>query len=183
MCGRTRAQVNEVWNFVEDGVTREVHLIARVDVRAGAAREFSPNYLTKSWRRVPMFSRISINGSVKWLLIPDFHRTDGPTWTDNLLAPCTIWGDGGSTTNPNRGSQSGGYSGSVSVPWNCLVRVLLVYRRRISENKRAAARRVHDNLLRGNCMACIKSPSTCHKPIKNWRINWRYDEWDDPVDQ
>ena len=50
-------QIHEVWTFGEDGVTREVHPTARVDVGAGFVREFSTNYLTESCRRFPMFGR------------------------------------------------------------------------------------------------------------------------------
>ena len=39
-----------------------------------------------------MFGVYSINGSVQWLGVPDFLRTDGPPWTDNLLAPVPSWG-------------------------------------------------------------------------------------------
>ena len=76
---------------------------------------------------------------MEWLDVPDLHRTDGTAWTANLLAPCSSWGDGGTTTNQNWGSQSGGSSGSFSIPWNRPVRVLPVYRHRISENTRAAS--------------------------------------------
>ena len=80
-------QIHEVWTFAEDGVTREVHLTARVDVSAGFVGEFDSDYLTPSWRRVPMFGRIYINGSVEWLGVPDFLRNDELTWTLNLLDP------------------------------------------------------------------------------------------------
>ena len=74
-----------------------------------------------------MFGRNSINGSEDWLGVPDFHRIDGPAWTDNILALRPSWGDGGHITNPNWVSQYGGGSGNVSVPWNPPVRVLPVY--------------------------------------------------------
>ena len=94
-------QIHEVWTFGEDGVTREFHKTAQVDVGAVFAREFATDYLTKSWHRVPMFGRISINGSVEWLGVTDFQRTYGPSSTSNLLAPRHSWVDGGSTTNSN----------------------------------------------------------------------------------
>ena len=55
-----------------------------------------------------MLGRISINGSVEWLGVPDFYRTNGPAWTDNILNPRPSWGEGVSTTNPNWDIQSGG---------------------------------------------------------------------------
>ena len=71
-------QVHEVWNFGEDGVTREVHPIARVDVGDGFVGEFMTNDVTPSWCRVPMFGVHSINGSVQWLVVPATLRTDEP---------------------------------------------------------------------------------------------------------
>ena len=94
-----------------------------------------------------MFGRISINGSVEWLGVPDFHKTNVQACTANLLAPYPNWGDGGSATNLNWCSQYRGASGSFFVPWNHPVRVLPVYHYRISENMRAAAHRVCDDLL------------------------------------
>ena len=41
---RREPQIHKVWTFGEDGVTREVHLTARVDSRAGFVGEFSTNY-------------------------------------------------------------------------------------------------------------------------------------------
>ena len=71
-------QIHEVRTFGEDGVMREVHPTARLDVGDGLVREFATDYLTEIWRRVPMFGINSINGSVQWLGVPDFLRTDGP---------------------------------------------------------------------------------------------------------
>ena len=144
---RREPQIHEVWAFGEDGVMGEVCPTAQVDVGTGVVGEFTISYLTEIWRRIPSFGIIPINGSVEWLIVPDFHGTDGPDWTANLLAPRSSWVYGFTTTNKNRGSQSEGASGIVSVPWNRPVRVLTIYRPRISENMRAAARRVHDNHL------------------------------------
>ena len=95
---------------------REVHMIERVDVGAGFVGEFATDCLTPSWRRIPMFGVNPINGSYQWLGVPDFLITDGPPWTDNLLAPVHILGDGGITTNQNWGSQPGGTYISFSFP-------------------------------------------------------------------
>ena len=100
MCGR-EPQIHEVWAFGEDGITREVHPTAQVDVGAEFVEEFAKKHLTEGWYRIPIFGRIYINGNFEWLGIPDFHRTDGTAWTANLLAPCSSWGDGGTTTNQN----------------------------------------------------------------------------------
>ena len=94
---------------------REVRPTAQVDVGAGVLGEFFSDYLAESGRRIPILGIITINGSVEWLGIPDFHRTGGPFWSDNLLAPGPSWGDGGTTTNQNWGSKPRGPYGSVAV--------------------------------------------------------------------
>ena len=130
-----------------------------------------------------MFGINSINGSVQWLGVPDFLRTDGPAWTANLLDTHPSWGDQGSSTNPNWGSQYGGHSDSVLIPWDCPVCVLPVYRHIILENSHTATRRVHNNLLQGNSLLRMQSPSTCCNPIRNWRVNRWYYDWDGLIDQ
>ena len=176
-------QIREVWGFGEYDVTREVHLTVRVDVGTGVIGEFSPDYFTETWLRVPMFGRISINRSAELFGVPDFHRTGGPFWDDNLLVVRSSWGDGGTTTHQNWGSKPGGPYGSVAVPWNCPVHVLPVNIRRISENTSAAARRVCDNRLWSNCLARMRIPSTSRNPIHNRRFNQQGDDWDGPGDQ
>ena len=81
-----QAKVHEVWTFAEDGGTREVHLTEPVDIGSRFFGEFDTDYLNPSWHRVPMFGRNSIHGSVKWLGVTDFLRTNGPPWTANILA-------------------------------------------------------------------------------------------------
>ena len=78
-------KVHEVCNFGEYVVTRRVYPTAPVYVSAGVIREFATDYLTEIWRRIPMFVRITINGSVEWSGISDLHSTDEPAWTDNIL--------------------------------------------------------------------------------------------------
>ena len=63
-----------------------------------------------------MFDRYSINGSVVWLGVPDFHRNYENNCTANILAPCPSWGYRGYITNPNWGCKSEEASGNVSVP-------------------------------------------------------------------
>ena len=86
-----------------------------------------------------ILGRISINGSVKWLGVPDFHRTGGPFWTANLLAPRSSWGYGGTTTNQNWGIKPGGPYGSVAVMWIHPVPVRPAYTPRIMEKAHATA--------------------------------------------
>ena len=94
-------EVYEVWTFGEDSVTPEVHAIAQVDVGAGFIGEFTSNYLTADGRRIPIFDRKSINGSVEWLGVPAPVRTYGASWADNILFTSTSWGASGTATNSN----------------------------------------------------------------------------------
>ena len=176
-------QIHEVWIFGEDGVTREVHPIAQVDVGAGFVIEFATDYLTPSWRRIPMFGVNSINGSFQWLGIPDFLSNYGPPWADNLLASGPTWGYSGITTNPNWVRKPGGRYVSVAVPWNRPVRVIPDYVCRIPENMRSAARRVCDDFLRDICTARMQSLSTFRNPIRGRLVSRRDDEWDDLWDE
>ena len=153
-------QIHEVWTFGEDGITREVHPIAQVDVGAGFFEKFATDYLTESWRRVPMFGGNSINGSVEWLGVTEFLRTDRPPWTANILATHPSLGDEGSTTNSKWVIQYGGASVSVSILWNFPVRVLQVYHHRISENMRAAVCRFCEIFLQADCLEHMQSTTT-----------------------
>ena len=179
--------IHEVWTFGEEGVTREVHPTAQVDVGAGFVGELATNYLTPSWPRIPMFGLNSIYGNVQWLGVPDPLRTNGPPWNDNILAPIPDWGTGGTTTNPNWGSQPGGTYGSVAGPWSGPVCAIPDYFRRSPENTRIAAHRVRDNLLRENYMVRMQSLSTSCSILRDCLVNrWDCecdDLWDEPNDQ
>ena len=108
-------EIHEVWNFGEDSVIPEVHLTACIDVGALVGECFAINYCSLTWHRIPMLGRNSINGSVELLGVPNFLRTDGPPWTLNILAPYDNLGDRVSSTIPNLGNASGGYSDGVSI--------------------------------------------------------------------
>ena len=79
--------MNEVLCFGFDYITHEVHPAAWVDVGAGVVGQFLSDHLTGNGRIIPIFGQIPINGSVEYLGIFDSHRTGGPTWVENLLAP------------------------------------------------------------------------------------------------
>ena len=48
-----------------------------------------------------MFRRKVINGSFECMGVPDFLRTDGPSWTATLLDTYVDWGSGGTSTSQN----------------------------------------------------------------------------------
>ena len=118
-----------------------------------------------------MFGVNSINGSVKWLVIPAPLSTDGTPWTDNILAPSTAWGTSGTATNPNWTIQPGGLYVSVAVPWSSPVCAMPVYVRRSLENMRRAVHRVHENLLEENRTARMQSISTSCSIFHNCLVN------------
>ena len=135
----------------------------------------------------PYFWEKPINGSVQWLGVPHFLRTNVPPWTNNILAPSPSWGTGGTAINPNWWSQPGRPYGSVAVPCSDTVRVMPAYVCRSPENTRSAVRRVYDKLLQDNCTSRMQSLSTSHSLLRNrlvnqWNDNWNY-IWDEPVDQ
>ena len=70
-------QINEMWCLGSDGVTREIHPKAQVEVDAGTVVQFKTNYLYGNGRIIPMVGQLSINGSVQLLDIPDFVRKSG----------------------------------------------------------------------------------------------------------
>ena len=94
-----------------------------------------------------MFGVNSMNGSVQWLVVPAPLRTDGPPWTDNILAPSPAWVNVGTATNPNWVIQPGEPYVSVAIPWSGPVHAVSAYVRRSPENTRSAARCVREDLL------------------------------------
>ena len=81
-------QIHELWIFCEDGITREVHPLARVDVGDFSRDCFQTYYMTEKSRRVTNFGRMYMKASVKWLGNPiPFYNTVGVPWIDNILGP------------------------------------------------------------------------------------------------
>ena len=93
--GGRHTKIHDIWTFSDDGITPEVHHFARVDVVAFVEDCFAANFLTENGRRVPMLGRKFIDGSFEYVGVPDFLRTNGPPWNDNLLAPYADCGRGG----------------------------------------------------------------------------------------
>ena len=58
-------QINKLWIFAEDRITREVHPFSCADVGDFSRDFFQTYYMTEERRRVIVFGRISINVSVK----------------------------------------------------------------------------------------------------------------------
>ena len=84
--------MHEIRYLGSGGVTREVHPTVLLDVGYGVVEQFLSDYLAENGRRIPILDQIFINGGVELLVIPDFRRTSGPMYTDNILAPHDITG-------------------------------------------------------------------------------------------
>ena len=110
-------QIHEVWTCGDNRITPEVHPFARIDVRAFIGEYFGTDYLAENGRRVPMFSRKSINGSVKWLIVPSFLKNDGTPWAENILCTCRRWGVESTHEIWALESQTSGRYDGVDVPW------------------------------------------------------------------
>ena len=66
----------------------------RIDVSDFSGDYFQINYTTAIGRRVAIYGRQSINGSVEWLDLPAPFCDTGVAWTENILVPSSRWGDG-----------------------------------------------------------------------------------------
>ena len=168
-------QMHEIWCVDSNGITREVHPTAQVDVGAGVVGHFLSHYLAENGRRIPIIGQISINGSVKLLGIPSFYRTSGLMFTENLLVPhfTKCWGDGGT---PNQECPL--YRPrKVSAPWCGSISACTAYMPMWSpENARDAVRCIRDDWICGWPCERMRSPSTSRNPVRNTRINWRGDD-------
>ena len=77
-------QLHEMWCLGLDNVTRKIHPTAQVDIGAGTMGEFTTNCLAENGRRIPIIRKISINGSVQFLGIPDSIRNSELLLIENL---------------------------------------------------------------------------------------------------
>ena len=76
--------ISKLWIFAEDSITREVHPFARIDVGNFIGDCFRTTYVTEIGRRVSIYGRKWINGSVEWLCVPALSCGTGVTWTENI---------------------------------------------------------------------------------------------------
>ena len=60
-------QIYELWCWDNDGIFREVHPTARVDILAGTVREFVTKYLSENERCYQIIDELLIYGSVQFI--------------------------------------------------------------------------------------------------------------------
>ena len=173
-----------IWCFGYDGITCEVHPTVQVDVGSGVVGQLFSNQFSENGRIIPISGKFSINGSVELSDIPDFQRTSGPMYTENLLSPhdTTGWGDG-DNSNQNWGVQPGGPYSNAAMAWGTTVPECPDYMPRSPYNARAATCRVRDDWLCGRHRALMSSLSKSCNPVRNPGINRRGDDWEGLVDQ
>ena len=148
--GGREPQIHKLWSFAEEGVTREVHPFARIGVGDFIGDCFQTAYATEIGRRVFIYGRKSINGSVEWIVVPDLSCNTGVAWTKNILVPNLCWGDRRSCKRWASATHCRPHFGGRSVPWHGVVPFRSNYVPSSPENARARIRRVLDNHLREN---------------------------------
>ena len=169
---------------ISNSIIIEVHPTAQVYFGDGGVGQFLSDYLTKNRRRIPITGRISINGSVKILGIPNFRRTSGPMYTNNLqdTHDTTGWGDS-VNSNQNWGFQPGGPYSNVAMAWGTTIPAHTTYMPMSLDNLCAAACHVRDNFRRERRREIDFKGSRSCNPVVNPRVNWRGDDREGPVDQ
>ena len=135
------------WIWSDDSITPKVHPTGLVDVNPRMICDFATNYFTENSSRTCIFCKKFINGSFDFLGVAAPLSTKGPYWIDNLLCPCLYLGVGGTVDNLNWEIQHCGRYGGADVLWRGAVPTCLAYLPRSSENARATARRVHDDII------------------------------------
>ena len=130
-----------------------------------------------------IYSRKSINGSVKWLGVPAPFCDIGATWTENILVPSPRWGYGVRVEHWAWGTQHGVFIGAA-VLWSSVVPDRPFYLPIIPpENVRATASCVRDDLLREHCLERAQNVLYAHHISSNRRVNRLADDWDDLWDE
>ena len=151
--GGQEPQIQELWSFSEDGITRKVHPFARIDVGNFSGDYFHTVYATEIARRVFIYGWKSINGSVKWIGVPDPSCGTGVAWTENIFVPNSCWGDGHGYERWASANRSRPRFGGRSVPWRGAVTFHPSYVPSSPENAHARARRIHAVHLRERRLA------------------------------
>ena len=106
-----------MWCLGYDSATCENHTTARVEVAAGTVLQFTTNYLSENWRRIPIVVQLYINRSVQLLGIPNFVRNSVLSFIENLQDPTIPSGCGGAnTSNHNWGVRTGGVTEMSQLP-------------------------------------------------------------------
>ena len=151
--GGQEPQIHELWSFAEDGVTRKVHLFARIDVNDFSGDCFHTEYATEIGCRVFIYVQKSMNGSIKWIGVPAPFFDTGVAWTGNILVPNSRWVDGCGYKRWALETHSRLLLGGRSVHWRGAASFRPNYVPSSPENTRARVRRVCDVCLQERRLA------------------------------
>ena len=91
--GGKEPQIHELLFFAKDILTRKVHPFAWIDVGDFSEYCFRTASATEIGRRMFMYGRISINGSVEQLGVPAPSCGTVVAWTEHILVLNSRWGD------------------------------------------------------------------------------------------
>ena len=150
-----------------------------MEVAAGNVGKLLANYLDENGRRIPILGKISINGSVKLLGIPDFIRNSGPLFVENLQSPTVPSGWGNAdTSNQNWGVLPGGPYINVAMSWGSTVLVCLDYAPWSPKSPHTAVRHIHNEFRHLRRRDIMKKHSRSCNPIVNPRIHCRGNDWE-----
>ena len=156
--GGREPQIHKLWNFSEDGINLEVHPFARIDVSDLSGDCFHTAYATEIGRRVFIYGRKSINGSVEWLCVPYPSCGTGVVWTENIYVTDWRWGDGRGYKRWASATPSRPRFGERSVPLRDAVPFRPKYVPSSPENARAREPGVHYVCLQERHMARAQDP-------------------------
>ena len=79
--------MREIWCLGSDGVTREVHPAAQIDVGAETVGQYSTQYFSENGRIIPVISQNSINRSVESVGITADTWICGLPFIENIQVP------------------------------------------------------------------------------------------------
>ena len=92
--------VDELWFHGLDGLSRDVHPTARVELPTGDVREFIIDYLTPDRRRNIIIGKCSVNGSLQFTGFPEIWDSGLPYISNDELPDATRgWGRNGTDRN------------------------------------------------------------------------------------
>ena len=111
----------ELWSHGLDGISRDVHPTAQVDIPTGTVREFITEYLTPDGRQNIIIGQSSVNGSVKVTGFTEIWGSSLPYISYAALLDETrgwVWTTASYRTNPTPTERLG--SSTNAIPDNYL---------------------------------------------------------------
>ena len=164
-------QIKKLWCLGLDGIFREVHPIARVDILAGTVGEFVTNHLSENGRPINIIRKLSVNNSVQFWGLSDQSWGSRLPFISNLLdqVEATGWG-GYNNSNQNWGGHLNNANSITNIAWSASVNSLPDYLLQIPVNTCASRRRVHKYFLRCRHQERLWFQYNHRNPLFNTRV-------------